>query len=143
MADTRYNRWQGLAIAQLSVAIALVSGLALSALAVAFSLLQNKEFTPDGKIKCAFALSFPVLIVAALSAAGAVISRTLDFRLTARSIRKGQDETYSRKPTWFHLGPDCFGRITWSLFWLACLLLLVGITLLVVSIAATYRDRLW
>src|SRR5437868_4638140 len=99
MADTRYNRWQGLAIAQLSVAVALISGLSISALAVAFSLLQNKDFTPGGKIKLTFILSFPLLLLAAFSSSGAIISRTLDFRLTALKVRKTQDKNYSRSLT--------------------------------------------
>lgn len=142
MAETRYNRWQGLAIAQFSVAIALISGLSISGLAVAFSLLQNKDFTPTGCIKHTFAASLLPLLFAAVFGAGAVVSRTLDFRLTARKARKDQDSNYSRKLTCFGLGRDCYGRISWILFWLACLALFAGVTLLVVSIAATYWERL-
>jgi hypothetical protein len=143
MTETRYNRWQGLAMAQFSVAIALISGLSISGLAVGFTLLQNKDFTPGGNIKLAFALSFPLLLLAAFFSSGAVISRTLDFRLTARKVRKDQNSNYARKLTWFGLGADCYGCISWFLFWFSCLALFAGVTLLVVSIAATYRGRLW
>jgi hypothetical protein len=51
MADDRYNRWQGLAATQLSVAIALISGLSVSALELAFSLLQGGDFLPCGMFK--------------------------------------------------------------------------------------------
>jgi hypothetical protein len=72
MADDRYNRWQGLATTQLSVAVALISGLSVSALAVAMSLLQNNEFVPVGAFKAMFAWSFPLLLLAAVSSSGAV-----------------------------------------------------------------------
>jgi len=143
MAETRYSRWQGLAITQFSVAIALISGLSLSGLAVAFSLLQNKEFTPGGCTKLTFVLSFPFLLLATAFSVGAVISRTLDFRLTARKARNDSDPEYARKLTLFRLGRDCYGRISWFLFWFACLTLLFGVILLLFSIAVTYRGRLW
>lgn len=142
MAENPYNRWQGLAIGQLSVAVALISGLSISALAVGFSLLQNRRFTPEGATKLAFALSFPLLLLAALLSCAAVISRTLDFRLTARKVRKDQDEGYSRSLKLFQLGPDAYGCITWSAFWCSCVAFLAGVILLVISIGATYADRL-
>lgn len=51
MADDRYNRWQGLGIAQLSVAVALISGLSVAGLGVGLVLLQNKEFLLSAPFK--------------------------------------------------------------------------------------------
>ena len=130
-------------MAQLSVAVALINGLSLSALAVGFSLLQNTNFRPGGKRGLAFTLSFPLLLLAAFLSSGAIISRTLDFRLTARKVRKKQHADYSRSLTLFGLGPECYGRITWTLFWLGCVALLLGVTSLVASIALTFRTALW
>ena len=142
MADERYIRWQGQAIAQLSVAVALISGLSVSSLAVGFSLLQNKEFVPFGAFKVMFAWSFPLLILAALFSYIAVVSRLLDFRLTARKVRKNKNPDYSRPLTIFWLGPDAYGRITWGMFWLGCIFFLAGVFLLFTSIGATYANRL-
>lgn len=44
MSDNRFNRWQGLAIAQLAVAIALVSGLSVAGMGAGLSLLQKRQF---------------------------------------------------------------------------------------------------
>lgn len=142
MADDRYNRWQGLAIAQLSVAVALISGLSVSGLALGFSLLQNKEFVPCGAFKSMFACSLPFLLLAAVFSFSAVVSRLLDFRLTARKVRKDQKPSYSRPLKLFWLGPEAYGRITWFLFWLSCVALLLGIAFLFASIGGTYADRL-
>ncbi len=141
MADDRYNRWQGLATTQLSVAVALISGLSVSALAVAMSLLQNNEFVPVGAFKAMFAWSFPLLLLAAVSSSGAVVSRLLDFRLTARKVRKDQKPNYFRSLTMFWLGPEAYGRITWFLFWFSCLAFLAGIVSLFASIWDAYASR--
>lgn len=142
MADDRYNRWQGLAIGQLTVAVALISTLSVSSLAVGFSLLQSKEFNPCGISLAMFVASFPLLLLAALSSFITVISRTLDFRLTARKVRKDQKPDYSRPLTIFRLGKDEYGKITWGAFWVSCATFLLGVISLFASIGVTYASRL-
>lgn len=142
MMDDRYNRWQGLAISQLSVAVALISGLSVSALALGMSLLQSKEFVPPGTFSILFAWSFPLLLLAAVASSSSVISRLLDFRLTARKVRKEKKPNYSRSITIFWLGPEAYGRITWFLFWVGSLAFLSGVVLLFSSIWAAYACRL-
>lgn len=141
MADDRYNRWQGLGIAQLSVAVALISGLSVAGLGLGLVLLQNKEFLLSAPFKCTFAASLLLLFVAAFLSCGAVITRLLDFRLTARKVRKDTKPDYDKPLTIFWLGPDAYGRATWGLFWLSCISFTLGVVLLVVSIGATYADR--
>jgi len=143
MADDRYSRWQGLAITQLSVAVALITSLSVAGLGVGFSLLQNKEFLLTAPLKSVFAGALLLLLFAALLSCGAVITRLLDFRLTARQVRKKTRPTYDKPLTIFWLGPDGYGRITWGLFWASCFTFAVGVVLLVVSISATYADRLY
>lgn len=48
MSDTPFNRWQGLAMAQLSVAVALISGLSVAGLGAGLLLLQNDKFVLTG-----------------------------------------------------------------------------------------------
>ena len=140
--DNRYSRWQGLAIAQLSVAIALISGLSVAGLGAGLSLIQNDKFVLNGWWKCAFTSSQVFLIVAALLSVAAVISRTLDFRLTARSIQKGKDAGYDKSLRIFGCDEDGYGRATWRLFWASCACFLVGGMLLIASIATAYGDKL-
>jgi hypothetical protein len=142
LADTRYNRWQGLAINQLSVAVALISGLSVSGLALALSLLQNKEFVPAGIFRSLFAYSFPTLFLAALLSSAVILSRALDFRLTARRVRKSQVPDYAKPLTIFWLGPEAFGTITWGCFWFACVALLLGVLILCATIVVTYPHHL-
>ncbi len=142
MADTRYNRWQGRAIAQLSIAVALISGLSVAGIGAGLSLLQQKEFLPYGAFKSIFAWSFVFLLLAAILSCSAVITRLLDFRLTARKVWKEQKKDYNRSLTILWLGPDAYGRATWCLFWLSCAFFVIGIAFLFVSVGATYADRL-
>ncbi len=115
---------------------------AIRGLAFGFSLLQNKEFVPYGAFKVMFACSFPLLLLAAVFSSSAVVLRLLDFRLTARKVRKDKKPSYSRSLKMFWLGPEAYGRITWFLFWLSCVAFLLGVVLLFTSIGATYADRL-
>lgn len=138
MTDGRYNRWQGYTISQLSVAIALISGLSVAGLGVGFTLLQNKEFLPTAPYNFMFSRSFVLLAMAAILSCGSVITRLLDFRLTARKIRRDQNPDYRRSLTIFWLGPEFYGRATWGFFWLSCMSFIVGITMLFISIAATF-----
>lgn len=141
MADTSYNRWQGLAIAQLSVAVALISGLSVSALAVGLSLLQNEKFIPYGAFKLMFTWSFPLLLLAVIFSSGTVISRMLDFRLTARKVRKTQKPIYTRPLKIFWLSGEIYEHITWFLFWVSCLAFLAGIVFLFSSVWGVYAHR--
>lgn len=106
MADERYSRWQSMATGQLSVAVALVSGLAVAGLGGGLSLLQDGAFKLLGGFRYAFIGSILLLMFGALASCGAVITRTLDFRLTARKIRKEKNPNYSKDLTIFGLGPD-------------------------------------
>ena len=142
MANNRYNRWQGLAITQLSVAVALISGLSVAGLGAGLSLVQHETYVLTGWWKCVFALSQLLFIGAALLSCAAVITRLLDFRLTARSVRKQQLSTYNKPLTIFGCGSEGYGRATWRLFWPSCVLLLFGAVLLIVSVAIAYADRL-
>lgn len=141
MADERYNRWQSLAIGQLSVAVALVSGLAVAGLGAGVSLIQDHDFKLLGSFRHAFIASMVLLMLSALTSCGAVITRTLDFRLTARKVRKAKHQDYRKSLTIFGLGPDGYGRATWGFFWFGCVALLLGAMLFVISVAGGYWDR--
>lgn len=142
MSYDRFNRWQGMAATQLSVAVSLLSGLSISALAFGFSLLQGKDFSPCGVFKSLFTWSLPLLLIAAVASTLVVVSRLLDFRLTARKLRKQQVPSYSRSLTIFRLGPEGYGRLTWFFFWLSCGSFILGVSFLFVSIWVTYVGRL-
>jgi hypothetical protein len=142
MSDTPYNRWQGLAITQFSVAVALISGLSVAGLGAGLSLLQSEKFVLTGWWKCAFASSQVFLIVAAFLSRAAVITRTLDFRLTARTDRKRQKPDYDKSLKIFGCDSDGYGRATWCLFWPSCISLTLGAVLLIVCVGAAYADRL-
>lgn len=141
MADERYIRWQGLAIAQLSVAVALISGLSVAGLGAGLSLLQNEKFLLSPPYKCIFGLSLVLLLVAAFLSCGAVITRLLDFRLTARQVRKKQRPEYKKPLTLFGFDAEAYSRATWRLFWSSCASFTLGAVLLVVSIGVAYADR--
>jgi hypothetical protein len=143
MTNSRYIRWQGLAIAQFSVAVALITAFSAAALGVGLSLLQHKEFPLSPSLHYAFTGSLLLLLCAVFLSCGAVITRTLDFRLTARKVRKDTSPGYSNSLTIWGVGPDGYGRATWRLFWGSCSALLIGVVLLVICVGNAYAPRLF
>ena len=143
MTNSRYIRWQGLAIAQFSVAVALITAFSAAALGVGLSLLQNKEFPLSPSLHYAFTGSLLLLLCAVFLSCGAVVTRTLDFRLTARKVRKDTSPGFSNSLTIWGVGPDGYGRATWRLFWGSCFALLVGVVLLVICVGNAYAPRLF
>jgi len=141
MADDRYNRWQALAIGQLTVAIGFISGAALAGLGAGLSLIKDKHFILPAEWKCVFTLSEILLILTLAVSGAAVVTRMLDFRLTARKVRKDKYPDYKKSLTIFGCDKDDYGRATWGFFWLSCIFLILGMTLLVLSLVATLGDK--
>lgn len=142
MADTPYVRWQGLAITQMSVAVSLFSGLSIASLGFGFSLLRDDKFVLCDKLHGIFISSLALLLLSSIFSCSVVITRLLDFRLTARKSRKEQKPDYKRSLTIIGLGPDAYGKLTWGLFWLGCVSFFLGIVLLFGTIGIVYGSKL-
>jgi hypothetical protein len=141
--DTPFNRWQALAINQLTVAIALISGTSIAGLSVGFSLLQNKDFCLHGGFKLCFAASLLLLLIAAFTSCFSVVTRCLDFRLTARKTRKNAQSSFDRPLTIWGADATRYGKLTWILFWTSLSTEFIGTVFLVVSITVFYSDRIF
>jgi len=142
MADERYMRWQGLGIAQLSVAVALISGFSVAGLGAGLSLLQSATFQLNVPFSWAFAASLFLFLAASFCSFGAVITRLLDFRLTARKVRKDIKPGYDKPLILFRRNAEQYGCATWRLFWASCLCFAIAVVLLVASVGAAYAHRL-
>ena len=129
-------------MAQFSLAIALINSLAIAGLGLGFSLLQNKEFLLTETFKYVFAIALLLLLAASLLSFCAVITRLLDFRLTARKVRNDTNSTNKKPCTIFLLGPVGYGKASWGLFWASCLTFIFGLVMLTVTISVAYSDRL-
>lgn len=140
--NVRYVRWQGLAIAQLSVAVALVSALSVAGLGAGLALLQNSDFMFALHRKWLLATALVLLVVAAAFSCVTVVARTLDFRLTARKVRKDQDPSYSRALTFLCASPEFYGRVSWGCFWVSLLSFFGGALALVASVGTAYAKCL-
>ena len=139
MDNARFIRWQGLAITQLSVAVSIVSGFSVAGLALgASSLLQGQEPRPSmlGLVAMGF------LLLAAFCSCAAVITRLIDFRLTARKVMKDMKPDYDKPLLIFWRDKDEYSRATWRLFWAGQIAFLIGASLLVVIFAQAYVSRI-
>lgn len=138
----RFNRWQGLAIGQLSVAIALLSGISVAAMGLCLSLVQNSEFVTSLGHKNAFVFCFAFFGLCAVCSCLAVITRSLDFRLSARAARFRSNQDYKRPLSLFWLSSGQYGKLTWFFFWAALVSLAIAATLLSIVLWSVYGSKL-
>jgi len=133
--NERFVRWNGYAMAQFGVAIALISALSLSAIGIGLTLLERDEFRVVGAHSLCFAISLLLFVAAIVLALLSTISRLMDFRLTARVARDRPDAHM------FGLDKDQFSKLSWGLFWTATIAFLVGGGLFVLSICTVYLQQ--
>lgn len=138
MVDERYVRWQGMGIAQLSVAVALISAWSVTGLGAGFQLLRTRDFAPSPPFKLIFLSALFLLLVAALCGFGSIITRLLDFRLTARQVRKKAKPDYDKPTEIFSCDSEQWGNATWRLFWVSCSCFALGVIAFFSAIGATY-----
>lgn len=139
LGNERFVRWQGQTISQLSTALALFSGLSVGGLGFLFSLLRDASFKPTGILALLFLLAILSLLVASTSGSAAVVTRLLDFRLTAQKLRKTNNEPL----TLFGTNASGYGKATWILFWVLLVSFTTGILLSSAVIVTFYLARMF
>jgi hypothetical protein len=140
--DDRFVRWQGQTITQLTTALTLFVGFSVGELAFALSYLKESSFQPAGGYAAFFLAAMLLLSVAVICGTGAVITRLLDFRRTARKVRQRQVETSSAEIA--GLGDDTrgLGKATWRLFWWLLATFTLGTLAFTVCLAGVYVPNL-
>ena len=131
----RFQRWQKIAIDQLTYALNLFLALTIAVLAYWFSLLRDDGFMPGATAKCFMLLSFLGLAVSVVCGLVCVILRLIDFRGTAQRAC-GKEEAPSRDEL------RGLGRRMWCLFYVHLAGFGVGVTLLAIALLLTYGGRL-
>lgn len=139
MTSERFIRWQTQTISQLSTALAVFSGLSVAGLGFLFSLLRDSKFTPTGIMALLFLFAILSLLTASLSGSAALVTRLLDFRLTAKKVRNTGDEPL----TFFGTDSSGYGRATWRLFWTLIISFCVGVLLSSIVIGNIYFDKIF
>ena len=132
---TRVQRWQKIAIDQLTYALNLFLVLTIATLGYWFSLLRDEGFMPSATAKCFMLLSFLALAGSVVCGLVCIVCRTWDFKGTAQRAR-GKDDA----PTHDEL---CgLGHVTWGLFYAHLVGFALGVVLLVVTLFLTYGGRI-
>jgi len=141
LAHVRFTRWQAMAISQLSVALALISSLSTAGLGACFSIMQATTQNSAASSKIALILSAALFLAAVFLGVLSVITRTLDFRLTARTARQKQTGKSEVDNTIWLITSDRYGRLTWLLFWLSLMAFMAAGSLLTYIVAASYAGN--
>ena len=131
----RFQRWQKIAIDQLTYALNLFLVLTVATLGYWFSLLRDEGFMPAATGKCFMLLSFLALAGSVICGLVCVVCRTWDIKGTARRARGGCDA-----PTRDELRG--LGHWTWGLFYAHLVGFALGVGLLVVALFLTYGGRI-
>jgi hypothetical protein len=138
MNDDRFVRWQGQTIAQLSTSLSVLSVLSLGGLGLCATLAQKQDFHASGKLGYLFVISIGAFFAASASSLAAMITRLLDFRLTAKKLRLNA----TQEPlTMFGSEANAYGRATWRLFWSTVVCLIAAIACCSIVIGRLYLLR--
>jgi hypothetical protein len=140
VTNERFVRWQANTMAQLSTALSLLLGFSVAALGFLFSLLQDKSFTPVGCYALLYLGALAAFFIASLVGIAAVVTRLLDFRLTATKVRSGSLE---EPLTMFGTSASSYGKATWRLFWVLAVSFFVGVLCASVAISRVYLGSLF
>jgi hypothetical protein len=140
MGGDRFVRWQNNAMAQLSTALALLVGLSVGGLGFLFALVRDQYFVARGFYALLFLLALVAFFVASVSGVAAVITRLLDFRLTAQKIRTSVAAEKSLK----YFGSDAadYGKATWRLIWTLCISFFIAVLLSSIVLSNVYLGRI-
>lgn len=122
-------------MAQLSTALSLFSGLSVAGLGFLFSLMREEDFLPTGCYALLFLVALFAFFVASATGIAAVITRLVDFRLTARKVRNGD---INEPLTFFGTDASGYGKATWRLLWVLVVSFSVAVLLASVVIAHVY-----
>jgi hypothetical protein len=141
MNGERFTRWQNNAITQLTFSINVFLGLAAAVLGYAVSLLTSDKFAFNGISRFLFAGAMLCQLFSLLAGIVVVITRTLDFRLTARITRNIQKKRDVAQTELWRKKAKALGRTSWRLFWMQIFFFVVGILSLLASVFITYKDR--
>jgi hypothetical protein len=119
VSERPFVHWQGRTIAQFTLAIGLISGWSVALLALGVTLLKDGCFRPSHCIRMLLIASMASLAFSAMLSGAAVVTRTLDFRLTMRKARREEEPAYSKSLVIFGFNKEAYGNMTWGLFWMS------------------------
>lgn len=136
--DRRFIRWQTQTIAQLSFAINLFAGLSVAALGFGVSFLREQSFSPNRCYAVAYLASLALLGISTLCGIAATVTRLLDFRATARTVRLRQTDASTAGIAFAGDEAKVLGKATWRLFWALLVTFLLGVSALTLALFSVY-----
>ena len=125
--NTRFVRWQGYAMAQLTFTINLFLATALAVVGYDLNVVSTLPSSVTDCTPWCLLVSSGLLSVSLIAGIGAVISRLFDFRLTARKIRSGNLGAAEDELGLVTHKTKALGRSTWRLFWIQLAFLALGL----------------
>ena len=133
MSNDRFVRWQEYTISEFTFAINLFFGLAVGALTFSITFVKNDDFFLWPCLRLLFMFGFVSLCFSVFAGCAAVVSRLMDFRLTAQKIKRKSKESNNNELGIFIYKTKLLGRISWRLFWIQLATFIAGLLSLLVT----------
>jgi hypothetical protein len=135
-------RWQGRTIEQFGYALNLILGLSVAAIGFEISLALGDEFKNDGWQNYLFAISLFSLLVSVAVGLFCVVNRLRDFRATAETARKHEDDPLDPELQPLRTLSRELGKRTWRLFRWQVATFGIGVLLLVLAVGSVLAKAL-
>lgn len=138
-SNERFVRWQNNLRNQVSTTNNLLLLISIGVLGYFFSLISKDNFSIDCENKIIFRLGIVFLIISILIGTLTNISRTIDFKLTLKKIKKEleKDKNLEELKFW----KNTFGKITWFLFYSQIVILFFSLLFLGTSLYNLYSFK--
>lgn len=127
-------RWQGRTIEQFGYALNLILGLAVAALGFELSLVLGDGLKPYGWSTCLIVISVFSLLLSIALGLLCVVTRLRDFRATAETARRREDEVSDSELHFLRTLAHELGQRSWLLLWWQIWTFGLGILLLVITV---------
>jgi hypothetical protein len=138
-SNDRFIRWQQNLREQVSFTNNLFIVISLSIAGFFFNLITQQDFIIGCENKLVFRFGMVLLIISTLLGTLTNVSRTIDFRLTLKKIKKELERGNNLDDLKYWI--KTFGNITWFLFYSQIIVLVFSLILLGISFYRIYSFK--
>ncbi len=137
-----FIRWQGITIAQLTVAINIILGFSGASLVFAANLLIKDDFQVVGWAGATFLISFFTLLLSMGFGVWCVITHLLDFRVTTQAAKLREAKAPAADIKSLRARYRRLDKRAWRLFWWQIATFFAGFVLMIIGVGGSTSNKL-
>lgn len=136
-----YTRWQRITITQLGFTTNLIFTITIAIIGFSFKTVTNSNFLLSCSEKYFYTAGFIILLISFVSGIIITFTRLIDFRLTAKTARKRENNSRDMALNNLRCKTKYLGKATWGLFWVQISTFGLGTLLIVIVLLHHYSDK--